>query len=79
MTEYTWERIDGFQSKGEFLQFVKWIEKQVAEGACEEIIVLGNTLQNWQERHFKSKQTGEVWKLMQPDPGYYAGAWGPME
>ena len=59
--------------------FVEWIEKQVADGTCEELPVQGNTLENWQERHFKSKETGETWKLMHPDPGYYAGAWGPVK
>ena len=79
MTEYVWEKIDGFQSKREFSQFVRWIEKQLKENSCEEIFVVGNTPQDWQERRFKSRETGEIWRLVHPDPGYFPGAWGPVE
>lgn len=79
MTKYIWEKIDGFQSQKEFIKFVIWIEKQVTEGACEELVVPGNTMMDWQERRFKSKDTGEVWRLVQPDPGYFPGAWGPLK
>ena len=78
MSNYVWEKIDGFQSPREFSRFLKWIEKQLAEGSCEEILLEDSGQEYWQERHFKSRESGEVWKLVRPDPGYYAGAWYPV-
>lgn len=77
MSNYIWERIDGFTSISEFNRFLIWIEKQLEEGACEELLLDRDNQEYAQKRFFRSKKNGEIWELILPDPGYYSGAWGP--
>ncbi len=71
-----WEKIDAFQSPMEFRRFVKWIERQRDDDLCEEQSNHGDV---WADRIFRCKRTNESWVLKQPDPGYFAGSWMPLE
>lgn len=66
----SWEPIAGFQSPGEYERFRRWIAERVSEGTAEEVPVDAswrdaNTLfESW----YRCKETGEVWRLLDPDP-----------
>jgi hypothetical protein len=81
MTEATseWEEIHGFESPGEFERFVAFMERQVAGGSAAEVAtdprydrgkILGG-------RWFQNTETGEVWRLVPPDPPF-RGLWEPV-
>lgn len=75
-----WEEIIGFRSPREHQDFIAWIESQVADGVCEELCGVGdNVTDKWRDRLFRCVASGDVWKLSCPDPGYFAGAWRPVE
>lgn len=75
MANCNWEEIEAFQSPLEFKRFVKWIEQQRDDGICRE---MENTGGPWADRTFVCNETGEVWVLRHPDPGYFAGSWTPL-
>ena len=63
-----WEEIRGFQSPGEFNRFVGWITEQAKLGTVEEVPIsspyAGAT---FQEKWFRHKESGKVWRLVWPD------------
>lgn len=75
MSDCNWEEIIGFRSEAEYLRFVQWIEGQVKQGICEEIIKEVEQIGEWDDRLFKCKQSGVAWRLSCPDPGYFPGSW----
>jgi len=77
MSDCDWEEIHAFSSPGEFRRFVRWIETQVQEGHCEEILDRGGAAGPWDDRRFRCISSNEIWKLACPDPGYFAGSWLP--
>lgn len=80
MNHCPWEKIDAFQRLSEFQRFECWIAEQLASGTAEEIPVkhryAGATTFN--ERWFKHKPSGTVWRLVNPDPPF-AGTFEPVE
>ncbi|HET8942002.1 MAG TPA: hypothetical protein VFN13_08445 [Rudaea sp.] len=75
-----WEEIHGFESPGEYVRFVAYIEQQVAQGhALEEAVdpdygsgkIFGG-------RWFRDVESGEIWRLVQPDLPF-RGCWVPVE
>lgn len=77
MTNCGWEEIIAFASSGEYRRFVKWIEEQAERGECNEILGSSEVLAQRSDRRFQSKESGQIWKLSCPDPGYFAGSWLP--
>ena len=78
MARCSWEKIESFQSLGEYKRFVKWIEALAKNGECEEVSYTDvNQNDPWSDRRFKCNESGEIWKLSCPDPGYYSGSWLP--
>ncbi|WP_330114601.1 hypothetical protein SA496_24255 [Pseudomonas sp. JS3066] len=78
MSDCYWEEIHEFNSLNEYRRFVQWIESQVEQGISEEVIELGKHSGEWDDRWFKCKLSGKVWKLSCPDPGYFSGSWLPV-
>jgi hypothetical protein len=75
----TWEEIHGFTSLGEYDRFVKYIHDQVASGHAEEVEVDDDYGRGeiYGGRWFKDIETGEVWRLVPPDPPF-RGLWEPV-
>lgn len=74
-----WERIDGFASPAEFERFVAYIERQVAAGHAREVDVdpaYGHG-EIYGGRWFEDPQTGQRWRLVDPDPPF-RGVWEPV-
>ncbi len=71
-----WEKIGGFESPGEYEQFVRYIEAQLAAGIAEEVPVDPDhgPGELYGGRWFRSVDTGEVWRLVPPDPPF-RGLW----
>jgi hypothetical protein len=67
--------IPAFQSIREYKKFVLWVEEQVKNGDCEELLEVEKQSTEWDDRRFRCKSTGQVWKLSCPDPGYFPGSW----
>lgn len=72
-----WEEILAFTSQGEYRRFVKWIEEQAVRGECNEILNSAEAIGPWSDRRFQCKESGRIWKLSCPDPGYFDGSWLP--
>jgi hypothetical protein len=72
----TWEEIHGFTSPGEYDRFVQYIHDQVASGHAEEVDVDDDYGRGeiYGGRWFKDIETGEVWRLIPPDPPF-RGLW----
>ena len=79
MLSSNWEAIPGFVTPGEYRRFVEFIERQVATGEAIELpvdakygpgLVFGG-------RWFREVSSGEVWRLIPPDPPF-AGLWEPV-
>jgi hypothetical protein len=75
----TWEEIHGFTSPGEYDRFVKYIHGLLASGHAEEVEVDENYGRGeiYGGRWFKDTETGEVWRLVSPDPPF-RGLWEPV-
>ena len=75
-----WEEIHGFSSPGEYNRFVKYIEKQVSEKISEEIDPDLNYGKGeiYGGRWFKDLDTGEIWRLIEPDIPF-KGLWEKVE
>jgi hypothetical protein len=74
-----WKEIHGFSSPGEFHRFKVYIEKQVIDGDAEELVsdpeygkgeIFGG-------RWFRDVESGEVWRLVEPDFPF-KGLWEPV-
>jgi len=64
-----WEEIQGFVSPGEFDRFVKYLDRQIAEGVAREVDCdpdYGRD-QLFGGRWFRDLESGEVWRLLPPD------------
>lgn len=77
MNDCLWEEIHAFSSPNEFHRFVRWIENQIQTGDCEELLESNKSIGPWDDRRFRCKSTGQIWKLSCPDPGYFPGSWLP--
>ena len=74
-----WEEIHGFAGPGEFRRFEDFIERQVRDGNAEEVAVdpaYGPGML-FGGRWFRDVTSGEVWRLIPPDPPFY-GLWEPV-
>lgn len=71
-----WYEIDGFVSPGEFDRFVGYLREQVASGMAEEVPVdpCYGPGEIYGGRWYRSLATGEVWRLVPPDPPF-TGLW----
>lgn len=71
-----WEEIHGFQSPGEYRRFVAYIEKQVGDGFVIEVPVGPDYGPGklFGGRWFRDLESGEVWRLIPPDPPF-CGVW----
>jgi hypothetical protein len=80
MKDCPWERINEFDSLGEFNGFVDWIAEQTKSAAAEEVPVVkpylgGNT---FREKWFRHVRSESVWRLVWPD-GPFHGVFEPVE
>ncbi|GAA6208757.1 hypothetical protein NBRC116601_20500 [Cognatishimia sp. WU-CL00825] len=78
MNSCNWEKIHGFVSLGEYERFVVWLKQQTAKEICTELSEYDNLKLPIAERYFKCSKTGEIWVLIEPDPGYSTGSWLPL-
>jgi hypothetical protein len=71
-----WEEIHGFSSPGEFDRFIIYIENQVKVGLANEIEPDPDYGKGelYGGRWFQEKGSGEVWRLINPDPPF-KGVW----
>lgn len=78
-TSSGWEAIRGFQSPGEHRRFVEFMERQVSSGEAEELEPdpAYGPGELYGGRWFRHRATGEVWRLIPPDPPFY-GVWEPV-
>jgi hypothetical protein len=74
-----WEEIHGFNSPGEYVRFVRYIEDQVSAGVVREReadpdygkgMIFGG-------RWFEDTETREMWRLVAPDFPF-RGLWEPI-
>lgn len=81
MSNCNWETIDGFSTPGDYRRICVWIETQVDDGMAENIPV-GRSSEmvpfGFEEKWFKCKNSGEVWRLVAPEPPF-RGAWVKVE
>lgn len=81
MKKCPWEEIHGFESPEEFEQFEKWIAEQIELGVAEQINInvqsIGSCIIT-KERWYKHLDSGEVWRLEDPDPPFY-GTFEPVK
>jgi hypothetical protein len=72
MKQCPWDKIDAFRSFVEFQRFIEWMTHQVQEGEAEEVSVqlpyLG--FRTLREQWFRHTKSGEVWRLVWPDPPF---------
>lgn len=80
MTTSGWEEIHGFQSPGEYRRFVVYLEKVVGEGHVVEVPGDPNYGPGklFGGQWFKDLESGEVWRLIPPDPPFL-GLWERVE
>lgn len=71
-----WEEIRGFVSPGEFDRFVQYLERQIAAGVAREVDCEPDygPGQLFGGRWFRDLESGEVWRLVPPDPPF-TGVW----
>lgn len=78
MNSCNWEGIDAFSSPGEYRRFCTWIGDQVASGLAEQVAVQDSYAgEMFDEKWFRCKQSGDVWRLVAPD-GPFHGYWGAV-
>lgn len=71
----TWEAIDDFQSRTEFVRLIVWIDSQVSEKMASEILVKDTYAgSGFTERWFQCAVSNSVWRLVYPD-GPFHGLW----
>jgi hypothetical protein len=76
MSRSGWEEIHGFSTPEEYRRFVEYIQRQVALGQAEEVPVDPSygPGELFGGRWFRDLESGEVWRLIPPDPPFY-GVW----
>ena len=74
-----WEEIHGFRSPGEYQRFVRYLEAQVNAGDAAELPADPSYGRGeiYGGRWFKANDTGDVWRLVPPDPPF-TGLWEPV-
>ncbi|WP_142779267.1 MULTISPECIES: hypothetical protein [Agrobacterium] len=77
MKNCDWEEISSFRSLSEYQRFLAWLEEQVKRGECEEIVEDKTIFFEPAERKFRCRESGQIWRLLCPDPGYFSGSWRP--
>lgn len=66
-----WKRIHGFKNNSEFEQFQIWIEKEIEIGEAEEIHPKSSDKGHANnERWYKHRASGEIWRLLIPIPPF---------
>jgi hypothetical protein len=67
-----WERISDFDGWVEFERFETWLRNQTIDGDVAEIPVLKsyNEICNFQEKWFIYKPSGQIWRLVWPEPPF---------
>ena len=80
MSNTLWEEIHGFISPGEYDKFLRYIEGQVKAGYAIELEPDSNygKGQIYGGRWFEDVESGEVWRLIQPDFPF-KGLWEPIK
>lgn len=76
-----WESIQEFNSPGEYRRFCAWLESQIVAGMVERISVGYSNVDvgfGVDEKWFKCKDSGEVWRLIAPEPPS-RGLWSVVE
>lgn len=76
MSQSGWEEIHGFCTRDEYQRFVEYIQRQVTLGQAEEVPVDPSygPGELFGGRWFRNLESGEVWRLIPPDPPFY-GVW----
>jgi len=71
-----WYEIQGFVSPGEYERFVEYLQEQVSSGKAEEVPADPSygPGELFGGRWYRSLATGEVWRLVPPDPPF-TGLW----
>jgi hypothetical protein len=66
-----WDEIHGFVSPGEFARFLSWIEDVLADGLLREVAVEQRYAHAtvFEERWFRAT-SGEIWRVVAPDPPF---------
>lgn len=69
MSENSWHEIHGFDSPAEYSRFVDYLERQVSIGVSAEVPVDPEygAGQIFGGRWFRHNESGEVWRLVEPD------------
>lgn len=73
------DTIPEFRSWEHFQKFLHWIEKEKEYGSVQEIPVKSCYNDNIEEHWFQWKENNQVWRLVYPEPGYFAGFWEQVE
>lgn len=80
MNSCGWESIHGFESPREYARFCAWIAAQVDAGEFEQVPVSepsSDLIFGVEERWYRCKTSGEVWRLVAPEPPF-RGLWGEL-
>jgi hypothetical protein len=79
MSASAWEEIHGFESPGEYARFVRYVERQVDEDHVREEAVDPDYGAGmiFGGRWFRDLESGELWRLVPPDPPF-RGCWEPV-
>jgi hypothetical protein len=79
MNNCNWEAIHGFVSPGEFQRFCAWLETQIQSGIVEEVEANQKNLYfGGEEKWFKCKTSGEIWRLASPEFPF-RGLWDAVD
>ena len=67
-----WGRVDGFGSLAEYEQIRDSISQQIRDGHADErrVAKAYSGLKTIDERWFRCKATGDIWRLIAPDPPF---------
>jgi hypothetical protein len=74
-----WKEIHGFRSPGEYDSFMKFLGEHITSRQIEEIEIDENYHDGeiYGGRWFKNLETGQIWRLVPPDPPF-TGLWEPV-
>lgn len=74
MPQCHWEEINEFRSPSEYSRFRKWMEKQVSKGMSKPTEVEKYYAgENLSESWYVCADCETIWRLVEPDPGYFNG------
>ena len=79
MNKCPWAEISSFHSLIEFQDCERWVTEQIQSGVAEEIEVEEPFSGiSFEERWFKYLPSGEIWRLVEPDPPF-CGLFEPVK